>query len=79
MCQSFFDDLIRIVRQTNGLFFHVILDAIYASVFATRKAQIAEMVCRTPGQGEKEDHPRAHHDNSRPQAQNVLVSRVEGL
>lgn len=37
------------------------------------------MVRRPPGQGEEEDHPGADHDHPVPEAEDVLVPRVERL
>lgn len=54
-------------------------DAIYAAVQPAGQAPPAEVVRGPPGQGEEEDHARAHHDDPVPEAEDVQLSRVEGL
>lgn len=54
-------------------------DAIYAAVQPAGQAPSAEVVRGPPGQGEEEDHARAHHDDPVPEAEDVQLSRVEGL
>lgn len=55
-----------IINNTKS--FSLILDAIYASLLEARQTPTAEVVCSTPGQAEKEDHARADHNDSRPEA-----------
>lgn len=54
-------------------------DVVHAPVQPTGQAAATEMVHGVPGQDKEEDHTGTRHHHSRPQAQDVLVPRVEGL
>lgn len=53
-------------------------DAIYAVVQPTRQVAAAKVVRGTSRQTQKKNHTRIDNDDSRPKAENVEFSRVEG-
>lgn len=61
----------------SGAFPICFSDAIYAAVQPSRQTSSAEMVRCAPGQIEEEDNARIDHDDSRQEAKDVELSRVE--
>lgn len=56
-----------------------VADVVYVTVQSSGKVTSTEMVCRSSGQGEEEDHTRINHYHFGKKAENVLLLGMERL